>query len=316
MIISTVYLYWLAGALLLFTALLVASDKDHPRRGWSALFWADLGLLFMVGDKMPAAVVGYQVLGLTAIATLGGLKKGPTRRLDAAVRMASALRLRAKLLLPLLTIPVLTMVGSVVFKNTRIGSLYLLDPKSQTVAALGVACVLALLYACWLTCDTPVQAMRQSRELTDAIGWTLVLPQMLGMLGTIFVHAGVGDSVAYLAKTYLTIELRWVVVAVYCAGMMLFAMITGGGGASFPLMASGIGVPILIGVFHGNPAVIAALGMFAAYCGTLVTPMAAHFNLIPAALLELPDKYAVIRAQAPTALAILVVNAVLLYCLM
>ena len=316
MIISSVYLYWLAGALLLSTALLVATDESHPRRGWSALFWADLGLLFLVGDRMPAVIVGYQVLGLTAIATLGGLKKGPARPLNAAVRMTSALRLRSRLLLPLLTIPLLTMVGSVAFKNTRIRSLFLLDPKNQTVAALGVACVLALLYACWLTRDTPVQALRQSRELTDAIGWTLVLPQMLGMLGTMFVHAGVGDSVAYLAKTYLTIELRWAVVAVYCGGMMLFAIITGGGGAAFPLMASGIGVPILIGVFHGNPAVIAALGMFAAYCGTLVTPMAAHFNLIPAALLELPDKYSVIRAQAPTALVLMLANTVLLYYLM
>jgi uncharacterized membrane protein len=61
---------------------------------------------------------------------------------------------------------------------------------------------------------------------------------------------------------------------------------------------------------------MAAIGMFSAYCGTLMTPMAANFNLVPAALLELDDKNAVIKAQVPTALPLLVVNIFLLYFLM
>jgi len=44
--------------------------------------------------------------------------------------------------------------------------------------------------------------------------------------------------------------------------------------------------------------------------------MAANFNIVPAALLELPDKNAVIKVQAPTAIALLVVNIFLLYFLM
>jgi uncharacterized membrane protein len=81
-------------------------------------------------------------------------------------------------------------------------------------------------------------------------------------------------------------------------------------------MTGGVGVPVLVGVYGGNPAVVAAIGMFSGYCGTLMTPMAANYNLVPAALLELPDRYAVIKAQVPTALAMLVVNALLLYGLM
>jgi uncharacterized membrane protein len=53
--------------------------------------------------------------------------------------------------------------------------------------------------------------------------------------------------------------------------------------------------------------------MFSGYCGTLMTPMAANFNLVPAALLELPDQHAVIKVQAPTALLLLGVNVLLLY---
>ena len=111
-------------------------------------------------------------------------------------------------------------------------------------------------------------------------------------------------------------DLRLVAVIVYVLGMALFTIIMGNGFAAFPVMTGGVAVPVLIGIHHGNPAVIAAIGMFSGYCGTLLTPMAANFNIVPAALLELPDKNAVIKAQAPTAAALLLVNIVLMYFLM
>jgi uncharacterized membrane protein len=46
-----------------------------------------------------------------------------------------------------------------------------------------------------------------------------------------------------------------------------------------------------------------------------MTPLAANFNLVPAALLELPNRYAVIHAQIPTALSLLIVNTGLMYVL-
>ena len=55
--------------------------------------------------------------------------------------------------------------------------------------------------------------------------------------------------------------------------------------------------------------------MMAGFCGTLTTPMAANFNIVPAALLGLEDRYAVIKAQIPTAIAVLLVNTVLMYVL-
>jgi uncharacterized membrane protein len=53
--------------------------------------------------------------------------------------------------------------------------------------------------------------------------------------------------------------------------------------------------------------------MFAGYCGTLLTPMAANFNVVPAMLLELKDKNAVIKAQVPIALSVFVINTLLMY---
>ena len=111
-------------------------------------------------------------------------------------------------------------------------------------------------------------------------------------------------------------DFRLIAVMVYVLGMALFTVIMGNGFAAFPVMTGGVGVPVLVGVYDANPAVMAAIGMFSGYCGTLMTPMAANFNIVPVALLEIPDKYAVIKAQMPTALMMLVVNIVLLYLLM
>lgn len=136
------------------------------------------------------------------------------------------------------------------------------------------------------------------------------------MLGLLFNDAGVGKAVAHVATAYIDMDLKLVAVLVYVLGMALFTVIMGNGFAAFPVMAGGVGVPVLIGHFSGNPAVVAAIGMFSGYCGTLMTPMAANYNIIPAALLNLPDRNAVIKAQVPTALMVLACNVVLLYVLM
>ena len=44
-----------------------------------------------------------------------------------------------------------------------------------------------------------------------------------------------------------------------------------------------------------------------------MTPMAANFNVVPAALLEMQDKSGVITAQILTALPMLVINIGLMY---
>jgi uncharacterized membrane protein len=98
----------------------------------------------------------------------------------------------------------------------------------------------------------------------------------------------------------------------FALGMVLFTVIMGNAFAAFPVMMAGIGLPLLI-IKHGaDPAILGAIGMLTGYCGTLLTPMAANFNIVPAVLLELPNQYAVIRSQLPTALILMVVNIALM----
>jgi uncharacterized membrane protein len=98
--------------------------------------------------------------------------------------------------------------------------------------------------------------------------------------------------------------------------MALFTLIMGNAFAAFPVMTAAVGLPIVVQHFGGDPAPVCAIGMLAGFCGTLMTPMAANFNVVPANLLELPDRKAalngVIRAQIPTALPLLIANIILM----
>jgi uncharacterized membrane protein len=104
-------------------------------------------------------------------------------------------------------------------------------------------------------------------------------------------------------------------VIAFALGMVLFTIIMGNAFAAFPVLTAGIGLPLLIQLHGANPAILGALGMLTGYCGTLFTPMAANFNIVPVALLELPNQGDVIRAQWKTGAVLLVVNLVLMYLL-
>jgi len=316
MTITLDWLFYLAGAVLAATALMTLADRDHPRRFSTAFFWGLYAIVFLAGQWLPPEWVGAGVIAMALVAGFGGVGAGRHAMPSAERMLASAKRLGHKLFVPALAIPVLTMIGTLSAKSLFIGGVPLIEIKNATLVSLGLACIAALGLACWLTRESPVQGLRESRRLTDALGWAMVLPQMLGMLGLVFSDAGVGKAVAYVTTHSINMEIRFLAATVYVVGMALFTVIMGNGFAAFPVMTGGVGVPILVGVYHGDPAVMAAIGMLSGYCGTLMTPMAANFNIVPAALLELPDKNAVIRAQIPTALTLLAVNVVLINVLM
>ncbi|QDQ85680.1 DUF979 domain-containing protein [Paraburkholderia megapolitana] len=316
MTITINYLFWLLGIVLLVVGGMIVSDRDHPRRFTAGGFWILYALIFLVGDRLPAEVVGVLVIAMALIAGFGGVTAAKPKVLSGEAREASAKRLGNRLFIPALTIPVVTVIITLGASHFVFGGVPLVELKSVTLIGFGIGCVITLGIACVITRDTVGQSMKETRRLVDALSWAAVLPQMLGMLGLVFSDAGVGKAVAHVTTAYISLDYRLVAVAVYCIGMALFTMVMGNGFAAFPVMTGGVGVPILVNVFHGNPAVMVAIGMFSGYCGTLMTPMAANFNMVPAALLELPDKNAVIKVQIPTALSLLVVNIFLLNFLM
>ena len=316
MIIRLDYFYYVLGAMLLAIAVMTLRDRHHPKRYSSALFWGLYAVVYLAGEALPPMAAGALMVVMALIAGFGGVALGRHGERSPQERQSSAARLGHKLLLPALAIPVVTMIGSTLLKDVQFDGRFLLDQKNLTLASLGCGSLIAVAIACALTRATPVQALRESRRLVDHLGWAVVLPHMLAVLGLLFSEAGMGKAVAHVVTSYIDMDMKLVAVAVYCLGMALFTIIMGNGFAAFPVIAGGVGVPVLVGVFDANPAVMAAIGMFSAYCGTLMTPMAANFNIVPAALLELPDKNAVIKAQVATAVPVLLANIALLYFLM
>ena len=316
MIVSFDSVCLLVGVLLAAVSFMSLRDASNPKRFSTAAFWGMYALIYLLGERIPPLVAGLMMISMALIAGFGGVGMGRHKVLPEGERRASAARLGHKLLIPALAVPVVTIIGSTLLKGVKIDGLFLLDPKNLTLAALGCGAVIALALAAWLTRSTPVQGVRELRRLLDAIGWALVLPHLLAVLGLLFTEAGVSKAVAHVVSSYVNMDVRFVAVVVYCLGNAFFTIVMGNGFAAFPVMAGGVGIPVLVGVYHANPALMAAVGMFSAYCGTLMTPMAATFNIVPVALLELRDRNAVIKAQIPTAVPLLVANIFLLYFLM
>ncbi len=320
-LISINLVYYLIGIITMLIAYLSWRDSSNPKRITTALFWFLFGMSFLFGDVMllylgkttSYRIVGFTVLLMAAIAGANLLGAGKRPDDEATTRRRAAARLGNKLFIPALAIPVITVLLAGFGKELQIGSMFLLDQKNLTLASLVIAVAGALTLGQRITGSSPLMAVRESRRLVDAIGWALILPQMLAMLGGVFVAAKTGTSIQAIVNLFIDPDNRFALVLIYCLSMAAFTMIMGNAFAAFPVMTAGIALPFLILQHHANPAPLVAIGMFSGYCGTLMTPMAANFNIVPAALLELKDKYQVIKLQIPTALAVLACNVFLMY---
>ncbi len=306
--------YWLLGVYFASLAWRGLRDSANPRRHTTALFWALLALLLFAAEHMPVRVVGGCVVLIALLAGLGGLRTGRYDETSADEKRSEAARLGNRLFIPALLIPAITVFGTLSFKHISVGGQPLFDnANSMTLSSLAVACVIALAVTCGITRQSPASAVEQSRRLVDAIGWAALLPVLLAALGSVFDAAGVGQAVAGVVRAVIPVENAFLVVVAYALGMALFTIIMGNAFAAFPVMTVGIALPLLVTLHGADAASLAAIGMLSGYCGTLMTPMAANFNLVPAALLELKDPYAVIRAQWRTGALLLACNILLIY---
>ena len=307
------WLYALAGAMFAAFALLSIFDSSNPKRFGNAAFWGLMALSLLGGDFLGDFGNGLLVLGLAGLAGFGFIGRSHPPTTSETQREAWSAKLGNRLFLPALIIPVTALLGTLIYTYTPIGGFGWIEAKRETYVFLGLGVLLAIgtIFA-WLR-PPAVAPLQEGRRLIDAIGWAAVLPQMLAALGVLFAAAGIGDIIGELTGMVIPKGNIFATVLVFALGMAMFTMIMGNAFAAFPVMIAAIGAPLLIQAYGGDPAVVGAVGMLAGFCGTLMTPMAANFNLVPAALLELKDQYGVIRAQILTALPLLAANILILY---
>jgi uncharacterized membrane protein len=311
-VITLEHIYWLTGLMMAGVALVNWRDFTNARRFNNTAFWGIYAMTFLVGSRLPDLVNGFLVIGMVLVASIRGLGQGKKESSTREEREASARRWGNKLFIPALTIPLVTVLGTFVFRKITIDGAPLVDVKQVTVISLAIATIIALAVGMAMLKPPLSAPIREARRLLDAVGWAAVLPQMLAALGALFAIAGVGNVVSGLAQRWIPLDSPFIVVVAYAVGMAVFTMIMGNAFAAFPVMTAGIGLPLIVQRFGGDPTVMAAIGMLSGFCGTLMTPMAANFNIVPTALLELPDENAVIKVQIPTALLLLAANILLM----
>ena len=151
----------------------------------------------------------------------------------------------------------------------------------------------------------------EGKKLLESVGPLSILPQLLASLGAIFAAAGVGDVIAGMVSNVVPEGNITVAIIIYAVAMALFTMIMGNAFAAFSVITIGIGIPFIL-AYGLDPNVVGMIGLTSGYCGTLMTPMAANFNIVPVAILEMKDKYGVIKKQLPIALVMLVAQIILM----
>lgn len=314
-------LFYVIGGLMLFAvAGGIFRDREHAHRWTSGGFWLVLAIIFAGGEWMPSWAIGYALVLLAGLAASGKVayrRRGTDQIGFAAAALefsrGGAARLRDRLFIPALVVPATAVVGSLVLSRVRFGRVALLSADNTAVVAVSLGAVLALWVGLQLTRARPAEALKTGSVLLQTAGWALILPQFLASLGSIFAKSGVGAAVAHAVNVLIPAHTPFAAVGAYCFAMLLLTVCLGNAFAAFAVATGGIGLPLIVHEHHGNPAVMAAMGMLAGYCGTLLTPLAATFNLVPVMLLELKDKYAVIKAQIPLAAIIFAANLALMY---
>jgi uncharacterized membrane protein len=312
-VITLEHVYWLMGAMMAGVAIVNLRDPSNPKRYNNALFWGIYAVTFLAGSRLPHFASGCLAIGMVLVASIGKLGQGTRETQTSAQREASAARWGNRLFIPALTIPAVTLLGNAVLKGLQFHGLPVVDPRQVSVISLALGAISGLLVGYLMLRPPPLAPLYEARRLWDSVGWAAVLPQMLAALGAIFATAGVGKIISTIAERWIPLGSPLAAVVTYTVGMAIFTMIMGNAFAAFPVMTAGIGLPLVMIRFGGEVSIVAAVGMLSGFCGALMTPMAANYNIVPAALLELPDEYAVIKTQIPTALLLLAANTVIMY---
>lgn len=296
----TQIIYILCGLVSISTG--IRGLKNEKAKIGTFLFWTILGVIFIFGEVIPYKVTGGLLVILAIITVTKQLHIGKFENISSQFKIAQSEKLKNKIFIP----AVLIGIAAFLILQFKIG-------KTAIPPALGIGggSLIALLAAVIIIKPKFSETNEDTSKLLMQIGATAILPQLLAALGAVFTKAGVGKVIAASISSVVPTGNIFIGIVIYAIGMVIFTMIMGNAFAAFSVITAGIGIPFII-KNGGNPAIIGALGMTAGYCGTLMTPMAANFNIVPASILEIKDKYGIIKVQAPMALLLLVTHIILM----
>ena len=286
---------WLIiGLITIYAGIKNLLDKENPSRVGTAVFWCSFGIVCGFGTWLPAKVSGALVLIMCLPPIFKKVKIGKVDNPTKEHTEQQFKKIGMKIFIPAFSVAVCSLFFAL-FSNM----------SSMVAITLGVVVAMILLIAYDSKQNKPVVFLKDSERFLEITGPLSMLPQLLGCLGGVFTAAGVGDVVAQLVEKIVPKGNVNIGIIVYAIGMVLFTMIMGNAFAAITVMTVGIGAPFVL-AYGANPVVIGMLALTCGYCGTLLTPMAANFNILPVAILNMKDRWGVIKKQVLVAIIMLV----------
>jgi uncharacterized membrane protein len=294
-------------------------QKDHPSKLGTAIYWVVLGIILAFGTwiqrygnqiysysgdtpnstwRLGDVIIGALVILVTLPAIFNKVRAGnnPVATKEYCAKMSD--KIGFKIFIPAFTIGAFSLIFAFFL------------PQIGAIPGMGIGIIVAAIIIILMSRDKPVELLDGGKRLAEVVGPLSLLPQLLASLGAVFTAAGVGQAVASVMRNIVPEGNLMIGIVVYCVGMALFTMVMGNAFAAVTVLTVGIGIPFVLQAGGGslNPNVIGMLALTSGYCGTLMTPMAANFNIVPIAVLEQKNKYNVIKHQIPIAISMLIIQ--------
>ena len=282
------------GLITIYAGIKNLLDKENPSRVGTAVFWCSFGIVCGFGSWLPAKVSGVLVLSMCLPPIFKKVKIGKTDNPTKEHTEQQFKKIGMKIFVPAFSVAVCSLFFAL-FSNM----------SSMVAITVGVIVAMVLLMAFDAKQNKPAVFLNDSERFLGITGPLSMLPQLLGCLGGVFTAAGVGDVIAQLVEKIVPKGNVNIGIIVYAIGMVLFTMIMGNAFAAITVMTVGIGAPFVL-AYGANPVVIGMLALTCGYCGTLLTPMAANFNILPVAILNMKDRWGAIKNQVLVAIFMLV----------
>lgn len=286
----------IVGLIAIYAGIKNLLDKENPSRIGTAVFWCSFGIVCAFGDWLPAKVSGILVIVMCMPPIFKRVKVGKVNAPEKSHTEKQYKKIGMKIFVPALTVAVFSLVFAL-FTNI----------SSMIGITIGTFVAVIILMAYSPKENKPQVFMQDSERFLSLMGPLCMLPQLLGCLGGIFTQAGVGEVIANIVENVVPKGNVNVGIIVFAIGMALFTMIMGNAFAAITVMTVGIGGPFVLS-YGADPVTIGMLALTCGYCGTLCTPMAANFNIVPVAILNMKDRWGVIKNQVLVAVIMLTVQ--------
>ena len=288
------------GLIAIYAGIKNLLDKENPSRYGTALFWSSFGVVCAFGTWLPAKVSGVLVIVMCLPPIFKKVKVGKVDTPSKEHTIEQYQKVGMKIFFPAVCVGIFSLVFAF-FSNI----------SSMVAVTLGVIVAIIVLMVYNPSENKPVVFLKESERFLSIMGPLCLLPQLLGCLGGVFTAAGVGDVVASIVEKIVPKGNVNVGIIVFAIGMAIFTMIMGNAFAAITVITVGIGGPFVL-AYGADPVIIGMLALTCGYCGTLCTPMAANFNTVPVALLNMKKQFGVIKNQVPIAIVMIIIQIIMM----